>query len=312
MEDKIRLGLKNLIHNGKRDFVIYPFGRYGKLTKQILNNEFNIQELFIVDNKQSLSDKNIMNTAYLKERYAVESFDILVSVDPIVWDTTISIYKELVSFAELERISDILSFSPYFTPWNHFSKINYVNRPRIALIECIAREIYKNNIAGNVVEAGVFQGETSRFINYLFPDRLFYLFDTFNGFNKEDQENDDKNNLFNLKIDYSNTSEEIVLNKMHFPQNCIIKKGWFPQSAKDVNDVFSFVRLDMDLYDPIYSGLEFFYPKMSPGGYIVVHDCRSQNFDGARKAVIDFCKEKHIGYMCMPDNLGSAVINIGM
>ena len=68
----------------------------------------------------------------------------------------------------------------------------------------------------------------------------------------------------------------------------------------------------MDLYDPIYAGLQYFYPLMEKGGYIVVHDCRSENFDGARAALLDFCKEKNIGYMCMPDDLGSAVINIGL
>lgn len=67
----------------------------------------------------------------------------------------------------------------------------------------------------------------------------------------------------------------------------------------------------MDLYDPIYAGLEYFYPRMEKGGYIVVHDCRSKNFDGARAALLDFCKKNHIGYMCMPDDLGSAIINIG-
>ena len=219
-------------------------------------------------------------------------------------------HRTLGAFAEYERIADILAWSPYFTPWNHFEEICSLGRPKIALLECIAKEIYKNGIKGSVAEAGVFQGGTARFINLLFPDRTFYLFDTFEGFNKKDQDNDDERNLFNMKIDYSQTNEEMVLAKMHFPKKCVVKKGWFPESAKGVDDKFALVRLDMDLYDPIYSGLEFFYPRMEKGGYIVIHDCRSKNFDGARKALLDFCREKNLGYMCMPDNLGSAVISV--
>ena len=34
---KIRDGIENAIQAGKRNFIIYPFGEYGMLTKQILN-----------------------------------------------------------------------------------------------------------------------------------------------------------------------------------------------------------------------------------------------------------------------------------
>lgn len=313
MQDKIRRGLNELINKqGKDKFVIYPFGTYGKITKRILNEEFHVQELYVVDKNKDVEGIRIEDIDKLKEDYKKKEFDILLAVDPICWDTSLSIHRDLMTFADIERISDILSYSPYFTQWEHFSKINYLSKTKVAPLECIAREIYRNHITGSVAEAGVFQGDTARFINYLFPDRALYLFDTFEGFNQQDQYNDDERDLFNLKIDYSGTSQELVLKKMHYPQKCIIKKGWFPESTKDVDEKFALVRLDMDLYDPIYSGLEFFYPKMEKGGYIVVHDCRSRNFDGARKALIDFCQKYNLGYMCMPDNLGSAIICVGM
>lgn len=312
MEEKIRQGLKHLIEEGKKDFVICPYGKYGQMAKKILNEEFKIQELYVVDNYKSQKDVTIRNIEYLKNDYENNNFTILIVVDPLGWEDSLSLHQQIMSFAELNRIADILAWSPFFTPWNHYDKINLVGRPKMAPLECIAREIYKNGVKGQVAEAGVFQGETARFINVLFPDRKLYLFDTFEGFNKKDQENDDARNMFNEKLDFTDTSEKVVLDRMHYVKNCIVKKGWFPQSAVGVEDTFAFVRLDMDLYDPIYAGLNFFYPRMEKGGYIVVHDCRSKNFDGARKALIDFCKEKKVGYMCMPDNLGSAVISIGL
>lgn len=312
MTEIIKKALNNYINEGKESFVIFPFGKYGREVKKILNNDFNIQELFVVDNNLSKQDSNIYDIEYLRTRYEKEDFYILLAIDPIVWNNSLSIHRQLMEFASLTRVLDVLSWSPYFTPWNHYEPINFMNRHKIAIIECMAREIYKNNIDGAIAEAGVFQGQTARFMNYLFPDRKLYLFDTFEGFNIQDQNHDDERNMYNLKIDYTGTTEKIVLEKMHYPKQCIIKKGWFPESATNVNEKFSLVRLDMDLYDPIYAGLEFFYPKMQKGGYIIIHDCRSRNFDGARQALIDFCKKNHIGYMCMHDNLGSAVINIGL
>lgn len=312
MRDRIRKSINELIKKGKKEFVIYPFGKYGKMAKEILNEEFGIKERYIVDNLLAETNKEIYDVNYMKADYeCLESdFTILLVIDPNRWNISLEIHRQ-ISFVAVDRIADVLARSTYFCPWNHYESINTLKWPKVALIECISREIYKNEIKGAVAEAGVFQGQTARFINTFFPDRKLYLFDTFEGFNERDQQNDDMRNLYNEKIDYSETSEELVLQRMHFPQNCIIKKGWFPQSAEGVKETFAFVRLDMDLYDPIYSGLEFFYPKMQPGGYIVVHDCRSKNFDGARKALMDFCTKKRIGYMCMPDNLGSAVINIG-
>ncbi len=310
MKDKIIKALKYYIDKGVKDFVIYPYGNYGKITKSILNNEFGIKEKYVVDNY--INDQDVKTVEYLKEDYGKSNFKIIIAVDPVSMKTSTEVHREISSFADNDRIIDVLSWSPYFAPWNHYSEINTMDKPKIALIECIAREVYKNNINGSVAEAGVYKGWTARYINMFFPDRKLYLFDTFEGFNKDDQERDDSRNLYNMKIDYSKTSEELVLNRMYNPNKCVIKKGWFPETTYNIKDKFAFVRLDMDLYDPIYAGLQYFYPLMEKGGYIVVHDCRSENFDGARAALLDFCKEKNIGYMCMPDDLGSAVINIGL
>ena len=46
---------------------------------------------------------------------------------------------------------------------------------------------------------------------------------------------------------------------MPFPDHCIPVKGFFPESAKGIEDSFVLVSLDADLYDPIYAGLHFFF-----------------------------------------------------
>lgn len=308
--NKIMSSIEYHVRNGKRNFVIYPFGENGKMTKRILNERFDIQEKYIVDNILCVADSTIKSVEYMKEDYEKDDFVVLLAVfyHP---PKTNDVYKQIANFVSLERLVDVLSPSTYFNPEYHYAPVDISPDIRYQTVECISREIYKNNIEGAVVEAGVYRGATARRINQLFPDRKLYLFDTFEGFDERDQKNDDKANRFNEKLDFTNTSIQFVMNQMCFPNNCIVKKGWFPESAAGVDEKFAFVRLDMDLYDPIYAGLQFFYPRMSKGGYIAVHDCRSKHFDGARMALIDFCKENHLNYMCMPDELGTAVISIG-
>lgn len=185
---------------------------------------------------------------------------------------------------------------------NHF---DYV---RVASLELISHEIELRRIEGNVAELGVYKGKFARQINRYFPDRTLYLFDTFEGFNEADIASEKSQDLSRGDQDFSDTSVEAVLRTMPHPSRCKPIKGYFPESARAVDDRFVFVSLDADLYDPLYAGLIFFYPKLVPGGYIFIHDFNNDHYKGARKAVETFCREQAINYMPLPDSCGSAVI----
>jgi len=108
--------------------------------------------------------------------------------------------------------------------------------------------------------------------------------------------------------DFSDTSISAVLQQMPFPAKCQPVKGFFPESAKGIDDKFVFVSLDADLFEPIYSGLQFFYPRLVKGGYIFIHDFNNDLYKGSRKAVEQFCSEQNIGFVPLPDSGGSAII----
>jgi len=76
--------------------------------------------------------------------------------------------------------------------------------------------------------------------------------------------------------------------------NIIIRKGYFPETAKGLeSEMFSFVMLDLDLYKPTLAGLEFFYPRVKAGGYIFAHDYNSPESDHAvSRAMNEFLKDK--------------------
>jgi O-methyltransferase len=185
---------------------------------------------------------------------------------------------------------------------------NYMDYIRLSTLELIANEINTNNITGEVAELGVYKGKFARYINRYFPDRKLFLFDTFKGFDKTDVVSEVQKNLSSGEQDFSNTSIEQVLSIMPHRDQCIVKEGFFPDTAVGFEEIFAFVSIDADLYDPIYNGLKYFYPRLQKGGYIFVHDYNNDNYPGSKKAVNQYCAENNLSVMPLPDSCGTAVL----
>lgn len=184
-------------------------------------------------------------------------------------------------------------------------KGNYI---RISTFELAVREILENKVTGSTAEVGVYRGEFARYINQAFPDRLLYLFDTFEGFDQKDTAIEKEKKFGDGHQDFSNTSTELVLSKMTTRNNCIVKQGRFPESLNGLEDTFCFVSLDPDLYEPIYQGLVYFYPRLSKGGYIFIHDYNNKHYSGAKQAVREYCQQHNIGYTPVSDEWGTVII----
>lgn len=210
-----------------------------------------------------------------------------VEIGDLIWDEVI-----IISTSAMESIKEqLLKMGILEYKINtRYVDLNVI--PRKKFCEDFASIIYRNNILGCVAEAGVFQGEFASIINKSFPDRRLYLFDTFEGFDQRDIILEEKNQYSDAKVgNLSITSETLVLSKMLHPENCIIKKGYFPTTADGINEMFCYVNLDMDLYKPTLEGLRFFYPLMVRGGIITVHDYFSNGYEGINAAVHEFMDE---------------------
>lgn len=157
---------------------------------------------------------------------------------------------------------------------------------RIKSFELVVKEIYKRKLKGAVAEFGVFRGEFAQYINYAFPNKKLYLFDTFEGFNAQEALNEKKKgNCTEAFIEaYKQTNLDMVLNKLSYLENVIIKQGFFPDSLQGLDETFSFVSLDVDFEESIFEGLKYFYPRLEKGGYIFVHDYNSDLY-GVERAV---------------------------
>lgn len=205
--------------------------------------------------------------------------------------------------------------SSLFNQKNKFNKDDY---PRFRTFELVADEVIRNQIPGAVAELGVFTGNFAQYISHKFPDRTIYLFDTFASFDEEEFDEEKQRAEFERNInakeffeDFKNTDLELVLGKMANREQTIICQGYFPNTAKGLPEDlrFAFVSIDVDLEKSFYCGLEYFYPRMSPGGYIFVHDYNNILFTGVKRAVHRFEHEQG-GLKIVPlsDVGGTAVI----
>ena len=73
---------------------------------------------------------------------------------------------------------------------------------------------------------------------------------------------------------------------------------------------YAFVSIDVDFEESIYSGLEFFYPRLSNGGYIFLHDYNSAFLHGVKNAVRRYESDNGIRIIKVPiaDRAGTLII----
>lgn len=139
---------------------------------------------------------------------------------------------------------------------------------------------------GNLAEVGVFQGGTAKLLCEVKGDRRLYLFDTFEGLPVDS----DEGNTIHRNHQYR-CSLESVQEYLAGYENVSFHKGRFPETADVIeNERFSFAHFDVDLYRSTLDCLEFFYPRMMPGGIMLSHDYSL--LEGVKQAFGEFLDDK--------------------
>jgi len=74
---------------------------------------------------------------------------------------------------------------------------------------------------------------------------------------------------------------------------CKLTQGWIPQCFVGFESQrFRLVHIDVDLRQPTWDSLEFFYPRLVSGGVIVLDDHGFTDCPGARSAAVEFFADK--------------------
>lgn len=178
---------------------------------------------------------------------------------------------------------------------NGFEGIEYKSDYfRFMTFDLMANEILKADIPGDVAELGVYKGTFSKLINFKFPMKKLYLFDTFESFSTEEFQHEVQEGRCEQQFMdvFKDTSVEYVLNNMQHKEQCVVKKGFFPESAAGCENLsFCFVSIDVDFEQSILEGLRYFYPRLNQGGAIFIHDYNNYGLEGVKEAVSRYEKE---------------------
>lgn len=150
------------------------------------------------------------------------------------------------------------------------------------------------NVAGDMAECGVYKGATAALLisASCSKHKHVHLFDSFEGVSKpgpEDGNHWEKGFL-------SSGEGDVAANLSKLCPGCTnytLHKGWIPEKFSHVADVrFSFVHIDVDLYEPTKQSIEFFYPRLNNGGVCICDDYGFSTCPGATKAINDFLSDK--------------------
>jgi len=218
------------------------------------------------------------------------------------WSPYVKIYKPQNAWA-FDNFRELEEYRQFWIAGGEAN--NLFDMARLYALVYNIRQLLKDNIPGHFAELGVYQGHSAKLLSTMKGDRRLYLFDTFDGFRPDDLVGvDAKQNM-----GFKNTSLGRVRNFVG-AERVIYVPGWFPQSvtAEASEATYALVHIDCDLHAPAKAALEFFYPRVSAGGYIILHDYGSGYWPGIEKAVQEFFSDKSERPIIWPDAAGTGVI----
>ena len=164
---------------------------------------------------------------------------------------------------------------------------------------------------GELAECGVFQGGTAHLLAHTLQDfdkgtRSFHLFDTFRGMPADTRPNRD----YHSPGDFSATSQDYVERRLSTYASIRFHPGRVPDTFADIDQDarFTFVHLDMDIYEPTLEACRWFWPRMVPGGILIFDDYGFYPYRNAARAAVDQwfegCSESPIA---LPTGQGLAI-----
>lgn len=174
---------------------------------------------------------------------------------------------------------------------------------------------YACSLDGGKVECGVFNGfsalmccHVNKALNPEFDGTGLYLCDSFEGLSQplaedlvvaQDAQGQSKQFLTHEKGHFAADFSAVKSRFSGFPGVSFFK-GWIPPVLTQLPErTWSFVHIDVDLYEPTLACLEYFFPRLVPGAVIVNDDFGSPLFPGGGKSWKEFFEKKNLSYVVL-------------
>ena len=178
----------------------------------------------------------------------------------------------------------------------------------------LARYFFNSlSIEGGKIECGVNQGFSSLMMakiakmnNFHFTGADFHMVDSFEGLSqptlgdeidKQRSASGEELPVFSHQAGHFATPVENVQTLMEEYPDAVIHKGWIPDVFSKLPDIeWSFVHIDVDLYEPTKACLSYFLPRMVKGGIIVNDDFGSPLFPGGGHGWHEILESQNLSY----------------
>jgi O-methyltransferase len=168
-------------------------------------------------------------------------------------------------------------------------------------------------LPGDFVECGVNTGITSlavcEYIDFNKTGKCFWLFDTFCGI-PEEQMNEREKALGRQSYNswwYSDCWEQTKANFAAFPKANLIR-GPVPSSLATVQiDKVCYLSIDMNIAYPERAAVEFFWPKLVPGGVVILDDYAWKGHEEQKRAMDEFATSQEVSVLTLPTGQGMMI-----
>lgn len=151
---------------------------------------------------------------------------------------------------------------------------------RLEHLEKCALTVLEEGVPGDFIEAGVWRGGAAILLRAVLEacgdrERRVWAADSFQGLPAPSREEDAWSDL-HLYEELAVGEDEVRANFELYgllDDQVQFLAGWFDQTLPRVSgERWALVRLDDDLYESTWEGLVNLYPKLSPGGFLIVDD----------------------------------------
>lgn len=173
-----------------------------------------------------------------------------------------------------------------------------IGRKRMDNLQHCLETVLADEVPGDVMECGVWRGGACAFAKAVLDahgsDRTVWLADSFQGLPAPTHDKDTID-LQTWKFPMLSVSQEQVKQLFHrldlLDDRVRFLPGWFADTLPDAPvGGLSVLRLDGDYYESTWVSLEALYPKVRPGGFVIIDDYGA--LEPARRATDDY-RDRH-------------------
>ncbi|HEU4753119.1 MAG TPA: TylF/MycF/NovP-related O-methyltransferase, partial [Armatimonadota bacterium] len=187
---------------------------------------------------------------------------------------------------------------------------------RLSNIQSCVTQALRDRVPGDLIEAGVWRGGAAIFMRGILAaygerERRVWVADSFEGLPRPNPDRypaDRDDPHWTMKEQLGVSLEEVRENFARYgllDEQVRFLKGWFSETLPGAPvERLAVMRLDGDMYESTMDALRALYPRLSPGGYVIVDDY--YYLEGCRAAVEDYRREHGITEPVQPADWNAA------